>query len=300
MKEIWADIKERFQRGDILTKLIYVNGGVFLLSVLFGIIWGLLSGSSFTNSSATFAYWTALPTNNISGILFKPYTLLTHMFVHVDVFHVLFNMVLLYFIGKLFLNYFSSKQLFGLYFLGGLMGAFTLLTATNISPFFKVEGVAYGASAAVMAISIGIIAYTPNTKINLFGMFPVKLMWIGAFYVISDLVSFYDSNTGGHLAHLAGAATGYWFAAAFKQGKDITSGMNKFIDKLAGIFKSKPKMKVVYSQEKVRKMSDEEYNVNQKVTQAEIDLILDKISASGYSSLTQREKDILFQYSSKK
>ncbi len=300
MNDIWLDIKQRFQKGDILTKLIYVNGGVFLLSIIFGIIWGLISGSEFSESSSLFAYFTALPTNNITGFLFKPYTLITHMFVHVEVFHVLFNMVLLYFMGKLFLNYFSSKQLFGLYILGGLLGAASLLIITNLSPLFSNSGVAYGASAAVMAISIGIIAYTPNTTVNLFGMFPVKLMWIGIFYVVSDLVSFYDSNTGGHLAHLAGAGAGYWFAAAFKQGKDITAGINKIIDSIVGLFKRQPKMKVVYSQEKVRKMTDEQYNVHQKVTQAEIDSILDKISASGYSSLTQREKDILFQYSNKK
>lgn len=300
MNDIWLDIKQRFQKGDILTKLIYVNGGIFLLSIIFGIIWGLISGSEFSESSSLFAYFTALPTNNITGFLFKPYTLITHMFVHVEVFHVLFNMVLLYFMGKLFLNYFSSKQLFGLYILGGLLGAISLLVITNLSPLFSNSGVAYGASAAVMAISIGIIAYTPNTTVNLFGMFPVKLMWIGIFYVVSDLVSFYDSNTGGHLAHLAGAGAGYWFAAAFKQGKDITRGVNKIIDSIVGLFKRQPKMKVVYSQEKVRKMTDEQYNAHQKVTQAEIDSILDKISASGYSSLTQREKDILFQYSNKK
>lgn len=300
MNKIWADIKERFQKGDILTRLIYVNAGVFVLSIIFGILWGLFTGSGFSNSSWIFASWTALPTNDITGFIFKPYTLVTHMFVHVDIFHMLFNMLLLYFIGKLFLNYFGSKQLFGLYILGGLIGAFTLLVATNLSPFFKAEGLAYGASAAVMAIAIGIIAYTPNTKVNLFGMFPVKLMWIGAFYVISDLISFYDSNTGGHLAHLAGAATGYWFAAAFKQGKDITTGINEIMDIAFNFFKPKAKMKVVYNQQKVRKMSDEEYNSTQKATQAEIDIILDKISASGYSALTQREKDILFQYSNKK
>lgn len=300
MNEIWLDIKERFRKGDMLTKLIYVNGGVFLLSVLFGIIWGLITGSAFEDSSDTFAYWLALPTKNFMGFIFKPYTIITHMFLHVDFFHVFFNMLLLYFMGRMFLNYFSSKQLFGLYLLGGVLGATLLLIITNLSPMFEHPSMALGASAAVMAIAIAVVAYTPNTMVTLFGVFPVKLMYIGAFFVLSDLIYFYDSNTGGHLAHLVGAGVGYWYAASFKQGKDITSGINKFIDGIAGIFKPKSKMKVVYSQEKVRKMTDEEYNVNQKVSQAEIDAILDKISASGYSSLTQREKDILFQYSNKK
>ncbi len=300
MNKIWLEIKGRFQKGDILTKLIYVNGSVFLLSILFGIIWGLITGLSFEDSSNTFSYWLALPTKNIMGFIFKPYTIITHMFLHVDISHVFFNMLLLYFMGKMFLNYFSSKQLFGLYLLGGIWGAILLLLITNLSPMFAYPSMALGASSAVMAITISVVAFRPNTTVSLFGIFPVKLIYIGAFFVLSDLIYFYDSNTGGHLAHLAGAGVGYWYTASFKQGKDVTAGINKLISRFGGMFKPKSKLKVVYSQDKVRKMSDEEYNINQKVSQAEVDLILDKISASGYSSLTKREKDILFQYSNKK
>ncbi len=300
MNEIWLDIKQRFKQGDILTRLIYVNVAVFISFVLFAILRGLFTGLGFSDSGWLFASWVALPTNSFFEALFKPYSLITHMFVHIGFSHILWNMVGLYFLGRLFLNYFSQKQLFGLYLLGGLMGGIVLLIITNLSPLFKTEGYAWGASAAVMAITIGIAAYTPNTMVRPFGLFNVKLKWIGITVVLLDLINFYDSNTGGHIGHLAGAAAGYWFAASFRQGKDITAEINKLIDSLTGLFKRKPKMKVVYSQEKVRKMSDEEYNVNQKVTQAEIDSILDKISASGYSSLTKREKDILFHYSNKK
>ena len=300
MKEIWNDIKERFKKGDILTRLIYVNGGVFILSVLFSIIWGLTSGENYNSSSSLFAWWFALPINNLEGFIFKPYTLITSMFLHIDILHVFFNMLILYFLGKIFLNYFNQKQLFGLYILGGLIGGLALLIITNISPYFKVSTVAYGASAAVMAIVIGVITYTPKTSVNLFGVFPVKILWIGVFFVLSDIIYFYDSNTGGHIAHLVGAGVGYWFSSAYKQGRDITIKINRYIDKAIGLFTRKGKMKVVYNQNKVREMSDEEYNVSQRVSQAEIDAILDKISASGYSSLTKKEKDILFQYSNKK
>ena len=300
MKEIWNDIKERFKKGDILTRLIYVNGGVFILSVLFSIIWGLTSGENYNSASSLFAWLFALPINNLEGFIYKPYTLITNMFLHIDLLHVFFNMLILFFLGKIFLNYFNQKQLFGLYILGGLIGGLSLLIITNISPYFKVSTVAYGASAAVMAIVIGVISYTPKTSVNLFGVFPVKILWIGVFFVLSDIIYFYDSNTGGHIAHLVGAGVGYWFASAYKQGRDITIKINRYIDKTIGLFTRKGKMKVVYNQNKVRKMSDAEYNVNQRVSQAEIDAILDKISASGYSSLTKKEKDILFQYSNKK
>ena len=300
MKDILEDIKRRFKEGDILTRLIYLNGGGFLIMFLFQIIYGLITGASFENSNDIFASWTGVPTKDMFEFLIKPYTLLTHMFVHADIFHIVGNMLVLYFSGKLFLNYFSKKQFLGLYFLGGITAAFTLIILTSISPWFTSHTYAVGASAAVMAIVIGITSYSPNTKIMLFGLFPVKLMWIGIVYVASDLVQFEDTNSAGHLAHLAGAGVGYWFSASFKQGKDITKGINKFIDGFLGLFTSKPKMKVVYNQEKVKNMSDEQYNTHKKTTQKEIDAILDKISSSGYSSLSKREKDILFQHSNKK
>lgn len=300
MKDIIQDIKQHFKNGDIITRIIYTNAAVFLGISVLGILFSLISGNNFGSTKNDLLDWIALPTNNITSLLIKPYTFISHMFLHVDFFHMLFNMVLLYFLGKLFLNYFSQKQLFGLYILGGLLGALALVLTTTLSPFFKDSGIAYGASAAVMAIAIGITSYTPNTKVMIFGMFPVKLMWIGIAYVGSDLVSFYDSNTGGHIAHLAGAGVGYWFSASFKQGNDITKGVSKAITKLSNLFYSKPKMKVVYNQEKVKKMSDDQYNTHKKATQNEIDAILDKISSSGYSSLSKREKDILFQHSNKK
>ncbi|MAW65134.1 MAG: rhomboid family intramembrane serine protease [Flavobacteriales bacterium] len=299
MNEIWKDITNRFKRGDILIRLIYVNAGVFIISVLFSIAWGLVTGNNYESASGIFAWWFALPTNNLESFVFKPYTLITSIFLHIEFFHLFWNMILLYFLGRIFLNYFNQKQLFGLYVLGGLIGGLVLLVITNISPYFKSPNIAFGASAGVMAIVIAIVSYTPKTSVTLFGIFPIKILWIGLFFVFSDVFYFYDSNTGGHLAHLAGAAVGYWFSSAFKQGKDITQKINKYILKIQHILSRKTKMKVVYNQDKVRKMSDADYNSSEKVSQAEIDTILDKISASGYSSLTKKEKDILFQYSNK-
>lgn len=300
MKEVFNDIKNRFNQGDIILRLIYINSGVFFLSVLFSIIWGLITGANYDSVSSVFTYWLSLPTNNLEGFIFKPYTLITNMFLHIDIFHILINMYVLYSAGKIFLNYFNQKQLFGLYILGGLIGGLVLLVITNVSPFFKGPNIAYGASAAVMAIVIGIVSYTPKTSVNIFGVFHIKILWVGVFFVLSDIVYFYSSNTGGHLAHLAGAAVGYWFASAFKQGKDITSKVDVYTVRIINLFSKKSKMKVVYNQSKFQKMSDEEFSANEKVSQSEIDSILDKISASGYSSLTKKEKEILFQYSNKK
>jgi membrane associated rhomboid family serine protease len=299
MKEIWFDIKEQFKKGDTLIKLIYVNGGIFVAMLLFQIIFGLITNSNFSDSLYLFHALTGLPINNLFEFLIKPYTLITHMFVHDGFWHILGNMLFLFFLGRTFLNYFTQKQLLGLYMLGGLVAGGSLLLITSLSPMFTSPNYAIGASAAVMSIVAGICFYIPNTKVNLFGVFPVKLVYIGAVVILQDMLHFDQSNTAGHLAHLIGAGIGYWYAASFRQGKDITRGINKIIQSASKLVTRKPKMKVVYSQEKVRKMSDEDYNTQQKVTQEEIDAILDKISASGYGSLTKREKYILNQYSDK-
>ena len=299
MREIWYDIKAQFRKGNTLIKLIYINGGMYILMLLFQIIYELITNASPNESLHIFHSITGLPINNFFEFIIKPYTLLSHMFVHYDFWHIIGNMLFLFFLGRLFLHYFSEKQLLGLYMLGGLVAGGSLLIITSLSPMFSSPNYAVGASAAVMSIVTGICFYIPNTKIRLFGVFPIKLVFIGAFLILQDFLHFDKSNTAGHLAHLIGAAIGYWHAAAFRQGKDITQGINKIINSISNLFTKKAKMKVVYNQENVRRMTDEDYNTQQKVTQEEIDQILDKISASGYSSLTKREKQILNQYSDK-
>jgi membrane associated rhomboid family serine protease len=292
MHSIIQEIKQRFKIGDILTRLIYINIGVFLFLILSNIILKLI-GTNFSFSS-----WLALNTS-IPILIVTPWTIITHMFVHEGVFHILGNMMMLYFLGKLFLMYFNPKQLLALYFLGGLIGAGFLLLIVNISPIFNDNMSAVGASAAVMAISIAVCTYRPNQEVFLFGMFKVALKWLGLALILIDLLTFFNGNTGGHIAHLGGAFTGYWFATAYKQGKDITKFINKFLDFFVGLFDKKSKLTVEY-RNNARNLSDEDYNYYRTVTQEKIDAILDKISSSGYESLSKEEKDMLFKYSKKK
>lgn len=292
MQSIIQEIKQRFKVGDILTRLIYINIGVFLFLTLSSIVFTLI-GSSFKLGS-----WLALNTS-LPILLVTPWTIITHLFVHQGIFHILGNLLMLYFLGKMFLMYFNSKQLLALYFLGGLIGAGFLLLIVNLSPIFTDNMSAVGASAAVMAIAIAVCTYRPNQEVYLFGMFKIALKWLGLGLILIDLLTFFNGNTGGHIAHLGGAFTGYWFATAYKQGKDITKYINKFLDSLVGVFDKKSKLTVEYRSE-ARNLSDEDYNYYQKVTQEKIDAILDKISSSGYESLSKEEKDILFKYSKKK
>ena len=295
MSTIIEDLKRQFKSGDILTQLIFINVGVYALYLLLYIISGLALGDKDILIGYMIKY-TALNTN-LSQLLFRPWTLISHMFVHsMDIFHLLGNMVMLYFLGRLFLNFFTKKQLVGLYFLGGLIGAGALIIVSNISPYFPGNVTAVGASAAVMSISIAACTFAPNQQVFLFGIFKVALKWIALFLVLSDVVFFYDGNTGGHIAHLGGAAAGYWFTASMRSGKDITRGINRIIDWIANHFKPSPNLKVEFRKD-AKHMTDEEYNYHKKVTQDEVDAILDKISASGYDSLTKREKEILFKHS---
>lgn len=302
MNAFFNEIKTKYQQGNLLIKLIAINVAVYLLMVVLNILSPLITGQEVGYLMDNYIYPNLAFSSNLSTFLFKPWTLITHQFVHqISPGHLLGNMLILYFLGKLFINYFSQKQLLGLYLLGGTVGALALLLIYNLSPFFPHETIAYGASAAVMAIAIAACSYTPNQFIYVFGVLKLKMQWLGLMLIAFDLFSFYDGNTGGHIAHLVGAGSGFFFTQQYKKGIDITKNINQFISFLNNLFtvrKTRSKMKVTYSNS-TRTMSDAEYNKKRRVSQTTIDEILDKISRNGYDSLSKVEKETLFKYSNK-
>ena len=300
MVDILNQIKQSYKNGDILTRLIFVNVGIYLSIVAFRTIFGLFTTVSVRQFDDTVVEYLGAPYNDFTQLIYKFYTIITHMFLHIEFYHILSNMILLYFLGRIFLSYFTPKRLLGLYFLGGLMGITLLEVILAISPNFPNSSYAYGASAAVTAIVLGICLHAPKVEVRIFGIIPVKLLWLGIGIVLLDFIRMMDGNTGGHIAHIGGALAGYLFASAEKQGKDITKSINSVISSIVNLFKHKSKMKVVYSQENVKNMTDDEYNKNKVYTQKEIDKILDKISASGYESLTKKEKKDLYNFSKNK
>lgn len=299
MNDIVNQIKQSFKNGDLLTKLVFINIGTYLSIVFLRIIFGLFTSITVLQLDNTIVKYLGAPYNNWNELLLKAHTIVTHMFLHIEFNHILSNMILLYFLGKIFLSYFTPKKLLGLYLLGGFIGIGLLEIILFISPNFQESHYAYGASAAVLAIVVATCAHAPNSEVRLFGILPIKLLWLGAGIVLLDLVKMMDGNTGGHIAHIGGALTGYFFATAHKNGKDITKGINNLIDRLVKLFEPRSKLKVVHSQENVRSMSDEDYNKNKKASQEHIDKILDKISVSGYTSLSKQEKEDLFKFSNK-
>ena len=232
-------------------------------------------------------------------LLFKPWTLITHLFVHRGLMHILFNMLTLFFTYQLFNRYFEDKRFINVYFVSGLAGALMFLISVNIFPLFS-DGAhhytAVGASAAVMGVLNAICAYRPDDEVILFGVFKLKLRWMAVLFVLLDLISISSGNEGGHLAHLGGALFGFIWALNMKKGTDLAAFFNYVQD----LFKKKPKrnknIKVVHK----RSQSDAEWNMDKKARQQRVDEILDKISRSGYDSLSKAEKALLFELSKDK
>lgn len=240
--------------------------------------------------------WIGVPAS--TTVLFaKPWTILTYMFVQEEFLHLFFNMIWLFWFGKIFLEFLKGNKIYTIYLLGGIAGALTFLLAYNIFPVFNnsvASAYSIGASASVLAITIATAVLVPNYSINLLFIGEVKIKYIAIFMVILDVLLIRSGNAGGHFAHLGGALAGLIYG--FVAGKSLKSlfGFGKFNFGAFNFFKRKPLRKVHSSS---KPLTDEEYNRERAIKQKKIDHILDKISRSGYTSLSSEEKDILFKSS---
>lgn len=285
------NLKQTYRQGNAVTKLIYLNIALYLMLQIFLIVMKL-----FTLQGDFIFPFLALP-SNFSTLLFKPWTLVTYMFLHKDFFHILFNMFALYWFGKLFLMFFTEKQLFGLYFFGGLVAGLTYIIAYNVFPLFSQMAdisILMGASGSIMAIIVATAFQAPNMEMRFLLIGTVKLKYIAIAAVLISFFGITSSNAGGELAHLGGALYGYFFIVSLRRGKDHTKSFNKLMDKLSNLFKTR-KLKVKHTAASGKKMSDAEYNMTKAKNMEEIDRILDKIKTSGYGSLTSEEKRKLFE-----
>jgi hypothetical protein len=202
-------------------------------------------------------------------------------------------MYLLFFSSRLFLNLFTPKTFFNVYFLGVLVGGVSFILSYTFFPVFENSSTAMiGASAGVMAVFIFMSTYSPNYEVRLI-LFNVELRYLGAIFVLIDVVQIPYGNAGGHLAHIGGAILGFYYVKQLKNGKDIGKPFRILIELLINNFKKKPKIRAVYRKE-INRKKIHNTSVASK-NQKRIDEILDKISLSGYESLTQNEKDFLYK-----
>lgn len=278
----YSSIHNRFLRLTIAEKLIAINVLCFVLPFFVRTLLYL-----FNYPFETFFQWFEL-LPDFWTLIYRPWTLLTYGFLHSGFGHILWNMVLLYFASQLFLNLFSSQRFINVYFLGILLGGLVFLGSYAIFPVF--EGrypPLVGSSAGVMAVLIFCCTYTPEQEVRLL-FFTLKLMYLGIALVILDVLQIPSGNAGGHLAHLGGAALGYVYASQLKKGTDIGWRFELLWTGIGKLFSPANKMKTVYkSPKKYRQKPSDSH-------QKKIDAILDKISVSGYESLTKEEKDYLF------
>jgi membrane associated rhomboid family serine protease len=286
---ILNESKYRFLYATPVIRLIVVNVAFFLVTKMVDVFYFMMTRVS----DLTLPY-IALP-GHYHTVLLKPWTVVTYQFSHSGLFHIVFNMLMLYVVGSIFLDFFRKKDVWKVYILGGVIaGLFFVLSNAFIPAFRGYNSILVGASGGVMAILFATASYAPNIRLNLFGVFPVKLIWIALGYLVIDLLSIPGSNGGGHIAHLGGAVFG-WLFANFRKGRLQFS----LFETVAGSSPRNRQMKVEVNQSrpygKVQKNS--QMNAAGTPTQEEVDAILDKISKSGYDRLSKEEKDILFKAS---
>lgn len=276
-------LRYQYARLSVSEKLIAINIVVFIAIGLLGnVVFPALEG------------WFVLP-GDFMDFLSQPWSIITYAFLHSGILHLLWNMYVLYVTGRILLNLFDGRRFLNVYFLGVILGGMFYMLTDSL--FSTGGGVLLGASAGVMAVLIFVCTYIPNQEVRII-FFNVKLWHVGIFVVLIDLlqVSSGGDNIGGRIAHLGGALLGYVYARQLSQGRDIGAGFSNFLDSLANTFKGKEKkapLKTVYKKQKSATKSKADYNKDSH--QRKIDSILDKISKSGYESLSKAEKDFLFK-----
>lgn len=284
---IWDEIKESFKEGSALTRLIYINLGIFLIIRILNVFY-FLSGQPFT-----LLEWLALPAD-FESLGSRPWTLLTYMFLHFDFLHILFNLLWLFWMGQIFLTYFQPQKLVTIYILGGIVGGLVYVGGFNSFPVFAdvvADSKLLGASASIIAIVMVLAVFAPNHVLNLMFIGEVKMKFIALISVLLYVIGISSTNAGGNLAHLGGALAGVVYALQLhreaKSGK-VSGGI---LSNITGLFAAKPKVKVSYK----RPANEIEYNRQKNQEKEHMNQILEKISKSGYDSLSKEEKEFLFR-----
>lgn len=271
-----TEIKQAYKQATIVEKIIYINVFLFLITVLF---------------SSFIIQWFALP-SSFDNFLSKPWTIISYAFIHERLLHVLSNLLVLYYVGNLFLDFYSKKQFLNFYFLGIIVGGVSFLLNYYISN--KIGAPLGGASAAVSTIFVAIATKIPRYALRLRFIGSVELWVLAAIWVVLSILQLINVDNGSAIAHLSGALFGYIYAKQLEIGNDIGKWFEQIINFFTNLFKSnttntKSNLKTVYKS-KTRTNTDEVSTTKQR----KIDAILDKISKSGYESLSKEEKDFLF------
>lgn len=281
----FSNIYQNYLQRSIVEKIIILNVAIFVLTYLFNTL------SFLFNVDGNFIMtWFSLKPD-FELLLYRPWTIITYGFLHAGFFHILFNMMVLYYFGNLFLDFFNSRQFLAYLILGIISGGLIYILSYNFLPGLQTQqSLLVGASAGVMAVVIGIASHIPHYSLRFRFIGNIKLLYIAVALVVLDVVQIPAGNAGGHLAHLGGSLLGFLMTRYFNQGKN-------FVDWFEGLFikNKKQPLKTVYKNSKQSKQTTYQSKETKSEEQMRIDSILDKISKSGYDTLTKEEKDYLFK-----
>lgn len=298
---IQDDLRSQWRTGGMVVRLLLINVAVFVALIAIQLVLFITMGDRMNAMAALDQYvvrWLR-STSDLGALALKPWTVFTYMFVHTGIGHIFWNMILLWFGGRMFRDLLGDKRLLGNYLLGGLSGFALFVLSQNLAP--GLHGGAHagiqGASAAVLSVFVGIAAYRPDMVVHLILIGPVKLMYVAAVFVLLDLVGIGSGDGVAHEAHIGGALYGLLAALQLKRGNDWSLGFVEFLERLWPFGKRGPRMRVEKSFVRNTQRRDEQHNANKREKQARVDSILDKISRSGYDSLSKEEKDFLFKAS---
>lgn len=304
---IWSDIKRQFNYGNTLTRIILVNIAVFVCAVLLRLVMMPIGdGGGFQRFMRYFEVGADWQHN-----LFFPWVFITHMFLHTDFWHILWNMLMLHWFGRIVGDLLGDRRILPIYLLGGLAGGLSYFIMANVPTPWDFGSHALGASAALMAILVVAGKTAPDYNISLILIGDVKLKFIVAVLFLLDLIALSNNNnSGGSFGHLGGGLMGYVIAAQLQRGNDLTAPVNRLIERLSSFFsnlfsKRRPSPRVAYRHVDVKRSQSSpsaaaprrSASREDRIPQEKLDAILDKIKQTGYESLSADEKEFLFNAS---
>jgi len=291
MNTIWNDIKVNFKNGSSFTRLLYINIVLFVIYILIHVPQAISEESQITLIETFRKNYLILPAD-LNGFLSKPWTIITYMFQHKDILQLFFNMLWMYFGSKIFLQFFNGKQLISTYFLGGVFGGFCFLLFNEYLDF---NSPLIGSSSSVISIIIAIATYQPNFNIFLPFIGNIKLKHIAWVSLLLFYINLSGNNSGGNISHLGGALFGYLYIILLKKGYDISLNFYNIIGVFNFTKTRKPRKKS--RKKRSSKGNDDLFRSKKSEKQKKINIVLEKISKSGYDSLTKEEKELLFKES---
>ncbi len=309
LRSIWNDIKREYRQGNMVVRLVFINIGVFVLVNLVKIIMRTATGFGDLPYFDDFLHLFCVSSNLWHDII-HPWAIFSSIFLHEGVWHILWNMLFLYWFGRIIADLIGNHHILPMYLLGGLAGNVVFIITANLLGYGgDVGSFALGASGAVMAIVVGSAALAPDYPMQLLLIGSVKLKYIAVVLVFLDMIGIANqANTGGHFAHLGGALFGWYYISQLQQGRNFALPVNRLLSSIASFFASIPnwlsgkakRPQVVFRNKSARRgrghgVSDVEGPSHQE----QLDAILDKIKMKGYESLTPEEKEFLFRASKK-